>query len=91
MAYPFAPAVPWNEFIRRLKDEFDVKWTHAKTKVILAGRVITPDILERQVDEKILCCPISNQAANSDVEWTTIRYVCRHLQIDPAAFGLDIG
>lgn len=92
MAYPFAKVPLYGEFKQRLEKEFGCKYLKAE------GTLVGPDkrehavyYFERILKDKTLRASAPDLNDKDYILWTVIRSLCARLEIDPAAFGLDLG
>lgn len=92
MAYPFAKAPFYGEVKQRLEKEFDCKYRKAE------GKLVAPDgtehevyYFERKLKDKTLRASAPELSDKDYVLWSVLRSLCARLEVNPAAFGLDLG
>ena len=92
MAYPFAKVPLYGEVKQRLEKEFGCTFKKAD------GKLIAPDgsehdvyYFERTVKEKTLRAAAPDLTDKDFVLWSVLRSLCARLEIDPTAFGLNLG
>jgi hypothetical protein len=92
MAYPFAKVPRYGELKRRFEKEFDC--VHLKAEGTLKdsqGNEHVVYYFERVVGGKTLQANTPDLKDDERVLWSVVRSLCARLDIDPAAFGLDLG
>jgi hypothetical protein len=92
MAYPLAKVPTYAEFRGRLEKELYCKHLKADGKLKdPQGNEHDICYFEREVSGKTLRVAAPDLKDDEHVLWSVVRSVCNRLQVDLAAFGLDIG
>lgn len=89
MAYPFTNYTSFAVFRQRLESEFACEFREEPMDV--DGLPDTITYFARKVDGLEQVCVVFFPDPEKLVEPGIIRYVCRHLSVDPAVFGLHLG
>jgi hypothetical protein len=92
VAYPFAKVPLYGVVKQRFEKEFGCKYLKAP------GTLVGPDgkehavyYFERTLKDKTLRASAPDLSDKEYVLWSVLRSLCARLDIDPAAFGLDLG
>lgn len=90
MAYPLVQLKPWRDFLSKLAT-YGVRIDESKRSFICNGVKTPLRYLERDVNGKTKRLPLRYSSPDELVTATVVRYVCKHLGIDPAEFGYILG
>ena len=87
MPAPTGKPRTWNEFLRRLTDEFEVTRTEKAVEVARSPLVIVKyELLTRETATRPVSVPVRFQPGQPIYEHS-VRWVALMLGLDPAAFG----
>jgi hypothetical protein len=91
VAYPFSKVPLYGEVKQRLEKEFGCKYLRAD------GKLVGPDkrehavyYFERVLKNKTLRASAPDLGDKDHILWSVLRSLCARLEVDLAAFGLDL-
>ena len=90
MAYPFCPALTFQQFCGQLIT-LGCKIRRGSPLVDENNQAVQSMIVERRENGRGLFCPLPDARSDEYVEFSVIRSTCAALKIDPAEFGLELG
>jgi hypothetical protein len=92
VAYPFAKSPFFGEVKQRLEKEFSCKYLQVNGKIVdPEGKEHSVYYFERTVGGKTLRASAPDLTDKDYVLWSVLRSLCARLEVDAAAFGLDLG